>query len=125
MYLLCVENNTRLVYPARVIDDWNAFDILFSCRFHIFPAISLSLNFDNMGLIMQVLNAQEIEMTSGGVSIYDAMTGGALSRAMSGAGAAFGEGLAMGLEAGSFLGPAGAVIGAAVGAGIAYYLLTP
>jgi len=50
----------------------------------------------------------------------DAVIGGGLTRAASGAGAALGEGLAAGLEAGSFLGPAGAVIGGMIGVGIAY-----
>ena len=56
-------------------------------------------------------------------NLVDFMLTAAVGRAMSGAGAALGEGIAIGFGSGAWLGPAGAVVGAVAGAGIAYLAL--
>ena len=81
---------------------------------------------------MQVIEIGQLDFVSGGAAqsevgkeyMANVMLGAALSRTAGVAGAAFGEGIALGFGAGSWLGPLGGAIGAALGAGFAYYLLT-
>jgi hypothetical protein len=68
---------------------------------------------------MHALTYEDLDEVRGGINTADAVLTGALARAAGTAGAAFGEGVAIGL---GFAGPVGAAIGGVAGVALAIYL---